>query len=232
MRRLLLLLPILLLLTSGRLAAQHKSLEYFAKVPSRFIKPGLSPMQGVRFGFLGTPANQWLKNAGEMKLDLFRIPFSKRASLIISAAAWAGYKRQSRDLYRVRDEQAFERSNYFFAAPALSTGLSYGFFFPYYLNVRLGLYKPWEGAYYKANLPLQYSDQQGVQTAASTLQYNQQGFGKIEKYLALELYRPFKSHFPRQHPMGWSVAYTVFPGAESGSQGAWNFGLYWHIKAK
>lgn len=223
---------LLLFVATVRANAQDKPLEYFAKVPTRFEKPGLSPMQSIRFGFIGTPGNQWVKQSGELKLDLIRVRLSKRASAIISASAWAGYKRQSRDLYKIRDEQAFERTNYFFAAPAISAGLSYGFFFPYYLNARFGVYKPWEAAYYKALLPIQYSDGQGIQTLENSIEYAQQDFGGIHKYVALELYRPFKSRSMSMHPMGFSMGYTYFLDVESDSQGDWNFGLYWHIKAK
>ena len=231
MRQLFILLLLLGTFTQN-LHAQHKSLEYFEKVPTKFYKPGLSPMQSIRFSYQGTPFNQWVKKSGEMKLDLFRIKLSKRSSVIISGAAWAGYKNQSRELYSVNGQQASERTNYYFASPALSTGISYGFFFPYYLNARIGFLKPWEGAYYKATLPIQYSDQDDVQTQESAVEYSEKGFGPVKNYFALELYRPFKAKFRHEHPMGVSVAYTFFPGEESGNQTAWNFGIYWHIKAK
>ena len=205
MRQLFILLLLLGTFTQN-LHAQHKSLEYFEKVPTKFYKPGLSPMQSIRFSYQGTP--------------------------FISGAAWAGYKNQSRELYSVNGQQASERTNYYFASPALSTGISYGFFFPYYLNARIGFLKPWEGAYYKATLPIQYSDQDDVQTQESAVEYSEKGFGPVKNYFALELYRPFKAKFRHEHPMGVSVAYTFFPGEESGNQTAWNFGIYWHIKAK
>jgi hypothetical protein len=226
------LLLSLMLLASIRLSAQNKELEYFAKVPTRFLKPGLSPMQGIRLGYQGTPVSPWIKNAGALKLDLFRIKFSPRGSVIVSSAAWAGYKSQRHDLYKVIDEKAYERTRYYFVAPVLSAGVSYGFFFPYYLHAQIGILKPWEGAYYEANLPVLYSDQEGVKAMESKVLYSQKGFGETQQYMALELYRPLKSHAWHRHPMGCSVAYTYFPGADSGSRGAWNFGIYWHVKAK
>lgn len=223
---------LMLLLSASQLLAQQKSPEYFAPVPTRFHKPGLSPMQSVRFGLMSTPGNEWLKHSGELKLDLFRIRMSMRFSALVSGSVWAGYKRERKDLYTVRDEEAFERTNYFFAAPGMSAGVSWGFFFPYYLNARFGIYKPWEGAYYKAYLPVQYSDQQDIQTRETEVVYSRQGIGEVQKYLGLELYRPFRSRFPDRHPMGWSVSYTHFLDLEGGQTGGWNIGLYWHVKAK
>lgn len=231
MRKLSLLLLVLILATV-QVSAQNKSLEYFAKVPTRFHKPGLSPAQSIRFGYRNTPGNQWVQNAGELKLDLVRVKLNKRSAFILSGAAWGGYKQQKRELYTVNGEEAFERTKYFFAAPSVSTGVSYGLFFPYYINAHLGVFKPWEGAYYQARLPIQYSDQQDIQTSESFLTYTQENMGAIQKYLGVELYRPFKRRFPHAHPMGWSVSYTYFMDSESADKSAWNFGVFWHIKAK
>lgn len=219
----------LLVLLSNLAVAQNKSLEYFAKVPTRFYKPGLSPMQSIRFSYRQTPGNQWQKSVGEMKLDLFQVKFSRRASLIFSGSAWAGYKVQKRKLYKINEEQAYERTRYYYAAPSVSAGVSYGFFFPFYINARVGVFKPWEGAFYNAYLPVQYSDQQGIQTSESEITYVRKGFGELQKYISVEIYRPFKRHFPDERPMGWSVGYTNYLDA---GKGGWNAGLYWHIKAK
>lgn len=227
-----LLLLVLLLPACFRLSAQNKNLEYFAKVPTRFLKPGLSPMQSVRFTYLGMPGNEWVKHSGELKLDLFRIKLSTRVSAIISGSALVGYKRERHDLYKANGQEAYELTQYYFAAPAVSAGVSYGFFFPYFLSARLGVYRPWETARYKAVLPLQFSDQDGVSTREAEVVLTDEVTGDVKKYATLEIYRPLRSHFKHRHPMGVSVSYTIFPGNESGEQSAWNFGVYWHIKAK
>lgn len=230
MRRLLLL--VLLLPACFRLSAQNKDLSYFAKVPTRFLKPGLSPMQSLRFNYMGMPGNKWVNHGGELKLDLLRIKLSTRVSAIISGSALVGYKRERHNLYKANGKEAYEQTQYYFAAPSVSAGVSYGFFFPYFLSVRAGVYSPWETARYKAVLPLQYSDQDGVKSRDAKVVVTDEVKGGLQKYATFEIYRPLKSHFKNRRPMGLSLSYTFFPGNKSGEQGAWNFGIYWHKKAK
>src|SRR5262245_51997635 len=109
-----LLLLVLLLPACFRLSAQNKDLAYFAKVPTRFSKPGLSPMQSVRFTYQGLPGNEWVKHGGELKLDLFRIKISTRVSAIISGSAWTGYKKERHDLYEANGQKAYEQTQYTF----------------------------------------------------------------------------------------------------------------------
>lgn len=227
---------ILLLLSvgfTGQLSAQQKDLEYFAKVPSRYVKPGLSPMQTVRFSYQQTPGNQWIKDAGEMKLDLFKVRFHPRGAVIFSGGTWAGYKTQKKNLYEVRGDKAFEKTDYLFVAPTVSAGLSYGFFFPWFASARIGVLKPFEAAYYKAQLPIQYSDGSGIQTSESTVKTSVEDFGDIQKYIAFEIYRPFKARSTKTRPMGLSLSYVLMLDHPAGnSAGAINAGIYWHMKAK
>ncbi|HMG10169.1 MAG TPA: hypothetical protein VK609_16760, partial [Mucilaginibacter sp.] len=164
------ILFILLVFTvSGQLLAQNKDQEYFAKVPSRYVKPGLSPMQSIRLSYQQAPGNQWVKDAGELKLDLYRIKLNPRASVIISAGTWAGAKRQKHNLYEVNGSKAYEQTDYVYAAPTVSAGVSYGFFFPYFIAARFGVTKPWEAAYYKANLPILNTDGSGIKATDSEI---------------------------------------------------------------
>lgn len=214
------------------LLAQNKSLEYFAKVPTRFEKPGLSPMQSIRLGYIRMPGNTWTPNVGEIKFDLFRFKFSPRASAIISTAAWGSFRREKRDLYEVNGEKAIERVNYYLIAPAASAGISYGFFYPYYVNARVGFFNPWRAAYYKSVLPIQHSESDGIETLKTGIIKSEKGFQGVNSFVAFEVYRPFHSRAHGAHPMGWSLSYLFFPGEESGAKGTWGAAVYWHIRTK
>lgn len=227
-----------LVLACTAVKAQNPDLEYFAKVPTRYVKPGLKAGQGFHISRMGMPVNNWVTHPMELRFDVAQISLTKRASIILGFGGLLGYDYQKHTLYEVNDSKAVEKNNNYFAAPTLSGGIAYGFFFPYFISFRAGVYYGFEGAYYKAVLPMQISDQDGITVREEEVTYHQALRTGAKPYASLELYRPFKSHFLDKHPMGWSVAYTFYPGVDSEVKQNWkklstlNVGFYWHLQTK
>lgn len=200
--------------------AQQMELQYFAKVPSKYIEPGLSPLQGLKFGYQYFPQDLWVKDAGEIKLDLLKIRLLKYGAIILSGGTFGGYKTQQRDpVYKIS-----EKAEYYLLVPTFSVGISYGFLFPWFINARAGVMKPWEYAYTETTI----TNSSSIPTVS---EIRQEKSGEIQKFMAIEVYRPLRGRYKDFHPIGLSLSYVVILDPITVKpKDTFNVGIYWHIK--
>lgn len=220
----------LILFAVNSLTAQDPGLEYFAKVPSKYKVPGLSPMKVFQISYLNIPSSLWVKNTVEMHSDLFRVKMNYRLSIIFSTGLYSGAKRQVHELYTINDKTAKERVNYFILSPIASISGSFAFSYPYFLRAGGGINSNFERANYKATIPEQVSGKDGIETNVFTYTLIKKQNNGIKPYLFIEIYRPFKSKPNNKRRLGYTIGVFYWPENTKTKKTSLNVGIYWNAK--